>query len=380
MNPSPLFLLQKRRGILRNPKNWDWVVADPVVNFLSPTLHLLEKEGYLSLSPVVRRQSEELYWNLAAFWIRREQRLSQILQRLEQEEIDVIPLKGAALLESIYKRIGVRYMGDVDLLVRDDDYIQTSKILLDLGMQPKWGGDSNDLFEFIELPQRYWPGELSYFGPQKLNLDLHRDLVTNHWFKTGFPVDMDEVWERSTDIKIKGVSDKEKSLWQKMLSPYHMLAHMSLHIALDGLGIMKNFLDVDLWLRNLPEDWSWNQYLNLVNRWKMKSVTYHVFSFCQAFFDTPIPAEVIEYLKPNRVNRNLVKLLISPKIILENRKSLGRRYPTLVKFALFDGISTKWDVIVNLIFPDQTLLQSNPKYRNILDHWAHIYQVIIRGD
>jgi len=377
---SLLSLLKKRSDAIGNPQGWDWVIKDPVVNSLAPSLHFLEKDGLIELSDELREQSNALYWHLTAFWIRRERQLKTILQRFKEEGIDVIPLKGAALLESIYKRIGLRYMGDVDLLVRNDDFIKASKVLIDQGFKPHWSSDSGDLFEFSRIPQEFWPGELSFTGLSKLHIDLHRDLVTNHWFKTGFQVDMDKVWERSTEPTNFCDSEREKPLWKKMLSPYDMLAHMCLHIAMDGLGMMKNFLDVDLWLRNLSENWDWDQYLNVVNRWKIQSVSYHVFTFCQVFFDTPIPGEVMIAIKPNWFDRCLLKTLISPRIILENRTSLGTRYPTLVKFTLFEGIRTKWKVIRNLILPDKSWLKSHPNYHNLQDHWAHIYQVIVRGD
>ncbi|HAF61767.1 MAG TPA: hypothetical protein DCK95_05530, partial [Anaerolineaceae bacterium] len=128
MYQSLLGLLQKRKDALGNPTGWSWVIKDPVINFITPTLHILEKDGHLILSTDLRRHSEELYWNLTAFWMRREHKMKWILHQFDKEEIDVIPLKGAALLESIYKRMGVRFMSDVDLLVHDADFVKASRI------------------------------------------------------------------------------------------------------------------------------------------------------------------------------------------------------------------------------------------------------------
>jgi hypothetical protein len=380
MYKSLLFLLQKREDALNHPSGWDWVKNDPVVNFTSPTLHFLEKEGYLRLSKDLRRHSEALYWNLTAFWIRREQHLKPILQSLDEEEIRVIPLKGAGLLDSLYKQIGVRYMGDVDLLVEDTDFIKSSQILMDQGLQPKWCTDPNKLFDFVQLPQDFWPGELGFAGSENFHIDLHRDLITYHWFKTGFPVDISKVWARSSEQVFSIRDGQNNFLWKTILSPYDMLAHACLHLAFHGLGIMKNFFDVDLFLRNLPEDWDWRQYLDVVDEWNLGSVSYHVFHFCQAFFDTPVPDEIMIRTKPAWVDRILVKMLISPGLILENRMSLGRRYPSLVKFALFDGFMRKIYTIKNLLFPNRSWLKANPDYHQLWDHWAHVYQVFIRGD
>jgi len=373
---SLLCLLKKRKDTLGSPIGWDWVKNDPVVNFMLPALHLMEQEGLLDLSDQVKQSSENVYWQVTASWIRREAVLKPILQALDDESIEVVPLKGAALIESIYKRIGFRPMADIDLMVRQEDYIAAAEIFLDCGLRP----NSKDVFEFVQLPEDFWPGELGFSGDNNLHIDLHRDLITYHWFKTGFPVDISKVWARAQEQVFLDSEAQNNALWKTILSPYDMLAHACLHLAFHGLGIMKNFFDVDLFLRNLPEDWDWGQYLDVVDEWNLGSVSYHVFSFCQAFFDTPVPDEVMTGTKPAWVDRILVKMLISPKTILENRMSLGRRYPTLVKFALFDGFKTKIYTIKNLLFPNRSWLKANPDYHQLWEHWAHVYQVFIRGD
>lgn len=48
--------------------------------------------------------------------------MSAILQCFQSENIPVIPLKGLYLAEHVYRNIGVRPMGDVDVLVRQEDH------------------------------------------------------------------------------------------------------------------------------------------------------------------------------------------------------------------------------------------------------------------
>jgi hypothetical protein len=89
---------------------------------------------------------------------------------------------------------------------------------------------------------------------------------------------------------------------------------------------------------------------------------------------------VLSSLKPSRFDMWQVGLLITPKDILENRKSLGLRYPSLVKFALFDGSKIKIKSLLNLLFPSRQWMEKNYQSPNLLSHWSHLVRVLLRGD
>ena len=379
MYSSLLSCLNKRKDHLCNPTGWGWVLRDPVVGCFAPALYQLDKEGCIHLLHMERKTYEKLYWQNTAFWIRREHKLRPVLAQLEDLDIDLIPLKGAALLKTVYKNIGLRLMTDVDVLVRHKDFLQTARVLLDRDFQPKWAYPSGDLFEFVSLPIEYWPGELSFYNGDGLHLDLHQDLITYHWFKVPYPTDMNMVWARTIQAE-ELTSENHQQLWKIFLSPYDMLAHMCLHLALHGIQMVKNLWDVDLFLRKLPENWDWKMYIMTAEIWGLKSATYHAFSFCQEIFGTPIPDDVISALKPPDFDRWQVRKLITPETLLADKKTFGKRYPTLVKFALFDNTIKKLKTIKNLIIPDPAWLENNSTNHSIFGHWVHIIRVLLRGD
>jgi hypothetical protein len=204
--------------------------------------------------------------------------------------------------------------------------------------------------------------------------------VTYHWFKTPFPVDMRAVWARATPTSIQGSSQPSALAWQLNLSPYDTLAYLCLHLGLHGLQIMKSFLDIDLFLHSLPSDWDWSVYLDLVEKWHIRSISFHAFSFCQNFFDTSIPEDVLQALEPSNFDRWQMRLLISPEGILGDRQTLGTRYPTLAKFALIDNTRSKAKTLWHVFLPDRSIISRSAKNHTIFDHWRHIYRVIKRGD
>ena len=379
MYSSLLHCLNKRKAYLNCPSGWRWVLRDPVVMCFSPALYQLEKDGEIQLSSEEHTTYENLYWQNTVLNVRRQHKLHSTLEKLANENIEVIPLKGAALLETIFKNVGLRVMTDVDILVRQEVFLQTAELLQNLGLQPKWSYPSGDIFEFVTMPVKYWPGELSFSDGEGLHVDLHSDLVTYHWFKVPFPLDMEILWKRALQLQGPSASG-EVSLWKTYLSSYDMLAHMCLHLALHGIQILKNLWDVDLFLRTLPEDWDWRKYIEIAEISGLKSASYHAFLFCQEIFKTHIPEYVMHVLQPAGFDCWQVRKLITPQDLISNKNTLGKRYPTLVKFALFDNTNVKLRTIKNLVITDSDWLEHQYLYRNIFGHWHHILRVLLRGD
>jgi hypothetical protein len=195
-------------------------------------------------------------------------------------------------------------------------------------------------------------------------------------------VDFSAIWERSIHLSAEEQVAKNAGagLWKQLLSPYDMLAHLCLHSALHGLQVLKNYLDVDLWIRNLPANWNWSRFIEIANQWQIRSVVFHVFSICKQFMETPVPDEILTQVNPGWLACWRVRLLISPQKIMANRPSLGKRFPTLVKIALADHVSKIFLAVGKLAFPDSSMYTNHQTKQGIVGHWLHILEVIKRGD
>jgi hypothetical protein len=147
-----------------------------------------------------------------------------------------------------------------------------------------------------------------------------------------------------------------------------------------GLHAMQTYLDIDLWIRSLPDTWEWERFLDLVNQWQIRSATYHVLSICSGFMETPLPDGFLKRLDPGWLARIRVKMLLSSESILADRSTLGRRYPTLIKLALIDRLPRIWVMLIKLAFPDKAWRGHNPSRRSLVEHWLHIFHVVKRGD
>ena len=174
-----------------------------------------------------------VYYLRIAAWIRRDAGLAALLDAFERREIGVIPLKGWAL-KHVYPQPHERDMGDVDLLVRQADFLKAVKLLEDEGFSMQRNPFLSDPYSLVLLPPEFWPCELSFRSESGLMIDLHWHLVSAYWYQLIFPVDMAALWQRATQ--------QDDTLDQlAVLSNEDMLAHLCLHNGLHGLQVVHGY-------------------------------------------------------------------------------------------------------------------------------------------
>jgi hypothetical protein len=359
-----------RSNQLGDPPNLDWVPRDPVVRFLSASLYGLSgrtpSDGQISeYKPFFQQYYRNLVW-----WLQAQRRLVEISDRMEEQGIVCLPLKGSSLQGQVYGNSGLRFMSDLDLLIHMEDWIQSGQVLEDLGFCLLPEGQLEDLACLASLPLVSWPTELFYMDGHGLVIELHRHLISTPWFLPAYQIDMGPVWDRS--LTIQG---------QRSLSSVDMLAHLCLHASMHGLQSMQTFFDIDVWVRSLPENWDWNSFIKLVGSWQVRSAAYHALSFSQYLMGTPLPVEVLSRLDPGWAARFRVQCILSYEALLADRPSVGKRYPTLVKLMLVDRIPSIMRVLFQVLKPPPDRRQEyQAGSDSLFQHWKHIWKIFRRGD
>jgi hypothetical protein len=380
MKKPVLTWLERRSGYIKKGKGLEWVEGDPIVGHLFPILHFLNREnGGVYLTEKIRQRVRLAYLETHARGLKREEQLKEFLNLLKHENIDVIPFKGIILQSQLYRNNGLRIMNDIDLLVREPQYLQAAEVFRKSGLKLHPNNGFGDLAFLKGKPFHMLPAEIIFVDNSNsgLILEIHRNLVATPWLMPGFNVNLDEIWERALPATEE---IDPQGLWRLVLSPYDTLAALIVHEAMHGLHALRTYLDIDLWIRNLPDTWDWGKFLELVNQWQICSITYNALMFCKHFMDTPLPDDLLKRLDPGWLARQRVGLLITPESLLADRYTLGRRYPTLVKLALIDRLPDIFLTLKKLIFPDKTWRENSLSGRGLLAHWLHIWRVVRRGD
>ncbi len=145
----------------------------------------------------------------------------------------------------------------------------------------------------MKIPINNWPTGLSFTKPGSgFYLDLQWHFV-EQWFIPAYNIDFGSVWGR-----VEPANEKAKSLWKWQLSIQDTLAHLCLHCSKDGMYNLKTYRDLDLYIRQLPQSWNWDLFMDLVKQWQISPIAWQVFQILDHYYKTPFPKEIISDLKP----------------------------------------------------------------------------------
>ncbi|MEW6601382.1 MAG: nucleotidyltransferase family protein, partial [Nitrospirota bacterium] len=125
---------EEAASLISDGIKWDDFLEASVSQGLAPLTHayLKKHQEKTSVPSYVRDELAELYHGNVARNMYLRSELERILHAFNEQGIDVILLKGAALAWTAYGDIGLRTMGDIDILVRPKNLSMAKNIMHEL--------------------------------------------------------------------------------------------------------------------------------------------------------------------------------------------------------------------------------------------------------
>ncbi|MDP4083193.1 MAG: nucleotidyltransferase family protein [Bacillota bacterium] len=191
----------------------------------SQMFYLLNNSGKLQQTPLFfQKFLKENYEKSLVQNLFIKSQLEQILRKLEENRIEVIPLKGVLFAEKYFGYYGARPTSDIDLLIRLEDLEKAIQV-------------AEDLQFFIEEKQITDHFHCSLGKKLKgsmipLRVEFHWNLVLE---KTA-DLNVEPLWDQA--VPLKG------SLYVKELSDYHAFYMICLHGWRHNLDSLKYFIDI----------------------------------------------------------------------------------------------------------------------------------------
>ena len=209
MHSSITHLLNRRAAVSgKDYSDHEVVARDPVVRFVAPVLWYLDRHDRMN-SEQCAHPGEGPFWNNVARFTVIRKYLSEVMESFRDAGIAVIVMKGALLAGSLYPSPGLRYMSDMDVLVRHRDFRHACEVLKIMGWKLRQTKNSSDtLVEAVGDPglDRDWQmGEGVFMNPKRCVLDLHWHLVPYVWPRYLFRVNMEEVWQEAVPVAMKDI-------------------------------------------------------------------------------------------------------------------------------------------------------------------------------
>ncbi|MBD8061583.1 nucleotidyltransferase domain-containing protein [Oceanitalea stevensii] len=250
----------------------DAVVAAARHHRVSPLAHVRLRETAPAVAEALRADRDAA----KSLHIRAGMLLAHVSEVLA--DVPWVVFKGPVLSELAHPVPGVRPYGDLDLLVAPQDLRAVSRALLAAGWEV---GDYEDM---LRNPQT--PGEMHWFTPAGIQVDLHWAMINMGSRRRLFRIDTDALLARRRRVRI-GLGQA----WA--LDEADALVHVALHAALAGGNRLAWMVDVDQLSRQVG---SWRVVAARATEWGAQAQLALALRRATATLGTPVPADVYRML------------------------------------------------------------------------------------
>ena len=270
--------------------------------------------------------------------------IEELGETLQRNNLPVIILKGASLLNIVYTDIGLRPMEDIDLMVHPKDLKGLKILLEDMG-----------LVRDKVYPNTYVRGII--------HVDLHTDFLSTHRIRSReglLKIQSDKVWQRAGPFM-----EKEVPLYR--LSTYDNLIALSFHILKHHFSRLIWFADIKGIIKSHDVEFDWLDIAAYSRNTGAERCLLYVMLLTKHLLGLKVPDDALKALGKGRLS-------IIEKYILRIRMAnepMGRLSLFLYLFQI-KKMSQKFFFIreyviprkevMNQIFPSSTSHRSPQKY------------------
>jgi hypothetical protein len=277
--------LERARALSARNDDWDALRQVAYVEGVAPLLYHIAR-GQDLLLPPVEENLRLVYYHHAGRNLRLFHKLEDVVGHLTAGGVSVILLKGAALVQTVYRNASVRPMGDLDLLVRKEDVPTALRVLSALGYEPAQA-------EFRTGYDFTYRNYVILVKPEEVRapIDIHWSLFAPRYYQHAVP--MDWFWQTALPVHIGNAS-----AW--VLGPEAQVLHLCGHLLLHHGSEKRLRL---LWLHDVAEviafyqeQIDWNQVLARARAYDLLLSAQQILTRVGDEWHAPIPPAVLERL------------------------------------------------------------------------------------
>ena len=263
-----------------------------------------------------------------------------VSQKMSQENVPMIVLKGAYLAGAVYPHIGQRAMGDLDLLVPQALMPQAINVMHGLGWTETRPFTLETTYQHqYQLPPFKKPGV-------NFPIELHWH-IANPAGSTGIP--SQALWQHTVKVKVAGT--------EMVVFPAHVqLLHLARHVAYNHQFAfdLRSLCDIALLINHPQATIDWDLFVEKAVAWNWQRGVYLTFKLAQEFWGTAVPATVLAQLKPDWMPENMTQLARQQLLWgRENNNDISSNFSQLKSSKT--GLE-KIQFIVGFIFPPRSRL------------------------
>lgn len=304
VNPSPLDILSTywsegnpAKNPLRDRFNedltWDSIVGNGYISEISPLLYYILKKtdtNHKIVSENFTKRLKDIYREFMAPNMLLHDELARVLKALQDAEVKVIVLKGAALAETVYGNIALRPMGDIDLLVSEEDLDRAKEVLLKLG------------FRKIEYHSLRDPLEEHPFHLRFINENKPGAILELHWGVARKPFDVEIIGllQRAVAVRSNGIDTY-------VMCPDDLLPYLCWHTANHQFPRLLWLCDIAQVIKVYGQSINWDSVIERSEKWKIRRAVYYSLYLAKSVLGAQVPERVLSSLRPSRFGTKMFR-------------------------------------------------------------------------
>lgn len=213
------------------------------------------------------------------FSINRADMLSEMVRCFHDAGIPVICMKGG-VFRDCWPVPEIRTMGDIDLVIREEDRVPSDKIMME-NLSCKKSVDNHAVWTYT-------------YGP--LEFEVHDHMFYEYLVnRLDYREYFDKVWEHKEHGTVFGVADDSLYVPEPEFHFLYLMAHTARHIINNGSGF-RAFLDMVFFTRKYSDKLDWCRLEAELDRIQLLRFTKTCFRLCERWFEVemPLKSEEIE--------------------------------------------------------------------------------------
>jgi hypothetical protein len=279
--------------LLAHSLDWDYLVETSVRHAVAPLfyhgLQQVQRATGLdhAVPPTPRQELHDLYQRSGVRNTRLYRVISSIATAFARDAIPVMGLKDVQLAWQVYPEVGLRPMGDVDLLIHHHDYDRAAACLAGLGFSPRPSADIPFTRKYAWAHHFHRPADNVWADVQWNVLQLEWDTYD----EGNFDFEIDRMWRGAIPMDI----DDAALLVPR---PEDMLFHLCLHLEGHQYAELILFCDIAEMLRHYAGQLDWRYLVGLAHRYGVESSLYYALWLVHRLFPVDLPAPLWQELSP----------------------------------------------------------------------------------
>ncbi len=291
------------KKLIQSNINWKYLIETAHWHRVLPLLFLNLNKTCSQVVPTdVINYLRQSYYSNTQRSLFKASKLVKILKVFEENEIPVIPFKGPVLAAAIYGDISYRAFGDLDLLVRRQDFLKTKEILITQGFQPYADSNEQEAAYLKSLTNQeqeaylrsHWELHLNN-SKEQITLDVHQGILSKQF---SFTHNTEEwIWEDT-----KHISFVDRQILS--FSAENLIIILCSQGGKDCWRWLNRICDLAEVIRAHPEV-NWNNIWERITKLRMKRMLLLGLSLAHELLNVELPETIISKIEANPIVKSL---------------------------------------------------------------------------